>query len=196
VCNAPLAPLVFARTESTIERASARKRFLILPPILLIVGAAFVFGAAARWPGDAPGYLVGCGCYWLWRLSVPPFLWGRCSLHHVIAAGDPLFSAGAFWMYFVPGLAPVSFGVLLFSPIAIISGTAEEILWRGVYVQAFEHNAMLGYVYPAAGLARFHLVPTPGVSCRRRSTPIHPVHIRPGIGVWLGGIQDEDRHNP
>lgn len=162
------------RTESTMEHTAARKRFLILLPIPLIASAAFVFSAAARWLGEAPGYLVGFGFYWLWCLSTPLFLWGKRGLYQTLAANAPLFRkenwllitllsltiAGAFWMYFIPGLASVSLGVLLFSPIAIINGTAEEILWRGVYVKAFEHNVVLGCVYPAAGFALFHLAPT------------------------------------
>ncbi|MCS6939070.1 MAG: CPBP family intramembrane glutamic endopeptidase [Roseiflexaceae bacterium] len=157
-----------------MEHASARQRFLILLPIPLIVSVAFVFSTAAYWLGDAPGYLIGFGFYWLWCLSAPLFLWGRRGLHYVLAAEDPLFRrknwllitllsltiAGAVWMYFIPGLALVSFGVLLFSPIAIINGTAEEILWRGVYVKAFGHNVVLGCVYPAIGFALFHLAPT------------------------------------
>lgn len=133
-----------------------------------------MFSVAARWLGDAAGYLVGFGFYWLWCLSVPLLLWGRCGLRQTLAAEDSLFRrknwlliallsltiVGAVWMYFIPGLATVSFGVLLFSPVAILNGTAEEILWRGVYVKAFERNAVLGCVYPAAGFALFHLAPT------------------------------------
>jgi membrane protease YdiL (CAAX protease family) len=44
---------------------------------------------------------------------------------------------GAIWMYFIPHLATVSIWVVLFSPVTIINGTSEEILWRGVYVKAF-----------------------------------------------------------
>lgn len=40
-------------------------------------------------------------------------------------------------MYFIPHLATVSIWVVLFSPVTIINGTSEEILWRGVYVKAF-----------------------------------------------------------
>lgn len=59
----------------------------------------------------------------------------------------------------MPSLADVSLWILLFSPIAIVNGTCEEVLWRGTYVEAFRHSVLLVCVFPALGFAVSHISP-------------------------------------
>ena len=66
---------------------------------------------------------------------------------------------GAVWMYFIPNLANISIWVVLFSPIAIINGASEEMLWCGVYVRAFGKNVFWACIYPAIGFAFSHISP-------------------------------------
>jgi membrane protease YdiL (CAAX protease family) len=160
-------------TEQTVELTASKKCFLIILPVLLTSSTALVFGGAAQWLGDDVGYLIGFAFYWLWCLSVPLVCWGKDGLRRVFAQNAPLFRkrnwlligilsltvAGAIWMYFIPSLAKVSIWIGLFSPIAIINGTSEEILWRGVYVKAFGRNVFLGCIYPAIGFALSHISP-------------------------------------
>ena len=44
-------------------------------------------------------------------------------------------------------------------PVAIINGTCEEILWRGLYIKNFPNKVMLGLIYPSIGFAIWHLSP-------------------------------------
>ena len=156
-----------------MELTPARKTFLLALPILLTASTALVFSAAARWLGDDLGYLLGFGFYWVWCLGVPLICWSRRGLRWMFTGEAPLSRketwlltgllsltvAGAVWMYFIPGLATVSIRVMLFSPVTIINGTCEEILWRGVYVKAFRKNLLLACFYPAAGFALSHISP-------------------------------------
>jgi membrane protease YdiL (CAAX protease family) len=154
-----------------MELTPSKKYFLLVLPILLTASTSLVFSGAAQWLGNDLGYLVGFGFYWLWCWSIPLIYWGKDGLRRVFAQEAPLFQkrnwlligilsltvVGAVWMYFIPSLANVSILVVLFSPITIINGTSEEILWRGVYVKAFGKNLFLGCIYPAIGFALSHI---------------------------------------
>ena len=156
-----------------MELTARKRRFLVLLPVLLTSSTALVFGGAARWLGDDIGYLIGFGFYWLWCWSVPLICWGKDGLRRVFAQDAPLFRkrnwlligilsltiVGAIWMYFLPSLANISMWIVLFSPIAIINGTSEEALWRGVYVRAFGRSVFWACIYPAAGFALSHVSP-------------------------------------
>lgn len=154
-----------------MELTPAKEYFLLVLPILLTSSTAFVFSVAAQWLGNDKGYLLGFGFYWVWCLSVPLICWGKHGFRWIFTEEAPLFKkenwllvgllsltvAGAVWMYFIPNLATVSIWVVLFSPVTIINGTCEEILWRGVYVKAFGKNVFLGCIYPAIGFALSHI---------------------------------------
>jgi membrane protease YdiL (CAAX protease family) len=44
-------------------------------------------------------------------------------------------------------------------PVAIINGICEELLWRGLFVKAFQGNLILGVVFPSIGFALWHISP-------------------------------------
>jgi membrane protease YdiL (CAAX protease family) len=149
------------------------KAFLLILPILLTSSTALVFTSLAGWLGADLGYLLGFGFYWLWCVSVPLLLFGKDGFLSLFRAEAPLFRRenwfliallsltliGAFVAYFVPNLASVSPWIVLFSPVAIVNGICEELLWRGTYVKAFRHNALLACIYPALGFAISHISP-------------------------------------
>lgn len=159
--------------EPNVELTSSKQYFLLVLPILLISSTALVFSGAAQWLGNDKGYLLGFGFYWTWCLSVPIICWGKHGFRWLFTEETPLFKkenwllisillltvVGAVWMYFIPNLAKVSIWVVLFSPITIINGTCEEILWRGVYVKAFGKKVFWGCFYPAIGFALLHIAP-------------------------------------
>jgi len=62
-------------------------------------------------------------------------------------------------MYF-PGFikAPLLL-IIIAIPVAIINGTLEEILWRGLYIKAFPQKLFPGFIYPALGFALWHMSP-------------------------------------
>jgi membrane protease YdiL (CAAX protease family) len=62
-------------------------------------------------------------------------------------------------MYFIPEVSSVTLPVLLLSPLAIITGIAEESLWRGAYVSAFGSNLWLGVAFPTVAYTLAHLSP-------------------------------------
>ena len=63
-------------------------------------------------------------------------------------------------MYPPSGLlaAPVKL-LIIAIPVAIINGICEELLWRGLYVKAFQGKFVLGVVYPSIGFALWHISP-------------------------------------
>ena len=154
-----------------MELTPWRKVFLFGLPVLLTASTAFAFSALAQWLGSDAGYLLGFVVYWLWCLGVPLVLLGKEGAQSLLQDRAPLFRkenwlpiallaltvAGAVVMYTIPSIASVSPWVVLFSPIAIVNGTCEEILWRGVYVKAFGRNFLLACLYPALGFAISHL---------------------------------------
>jgi len=60
--------------------------------------------------------------------------------------------------------------VLLAIPLATLNGFCEEILWRGVFVQAFPGNPWQGILYPAVGFALWHLAPQSVFPAENKST--------------------------
>ena len=63
-------------------------------------------------------------------------------------------------MYFIPNVTSTPIAVIAIGiPIAIINGTCEEILWRGLYVRNFSNKVILGLIYPSIGFAIWHLSP-------------------------------------
>jgi len=123
--------------------STARGRgFLLALPLLLTPSTALAFVRLSRWLGDDAGYVLGFAVYWLWCLAVPLAVLGRRGACSVLSGGSPLFRrrnwllvvmlaltvVGAVVMYFLPGLGHVSLGVVLFSPVAIVTGTLEEVL--------------------------------------------------------------------
>ena len=162
-----------------------KRNFLRILPVLLILSTASVFRQAARWFGNDVGYLTGFGFYWIWCWSVPLILWGKGGIKKVFTSDVSLFRKenwlvtlvlcltilGAVWMYFIPNLSRVSLWIVLFSPVAILNGTSEEILWRGVYVKAFGNNPIGARIYPALGFAISHISPLQIVPARTGTIP-------------------------
>jgi membrane protease YdiL (CAAX protease family) len=118
--------------------------------------------------------LLGFAVYWMFFGLICPALWiGGNDFANLLKDHTPLFSpqnwfAALLWIivilvtlvmygrYFLK--APLTL-ILLAIPLATINGFCEEILWRGMFVQAFRGNPWLGILYPAVGFALWHLVP-------------------------------------
>lgn len=147
---------------------------LIALPIALCLSMAGVFVLCAHWLGAEAGYLLGFVCYWVfWCLLVPSALLGKAGVAALLRGRDRLFSrpnrlAACLWLvvmltavFLYTGeflRAPLSL-ILVAIPMATINGVCEELLWRGLYVQAFPGNPWLAIGYPAIGFALWHLAP-------------------------------------
>jgi membrane protease YdiL (CAAX protease family) len=156
-----------------VELTGSKRALLLALPILLTASTALVFTLLARWLGPDLGYLLGFAFYWLWCVGVPLVLFGKEGFLSLFEEESPLFRKGNWFLivllaltvigavvaYSIPNLPRVSLWVVLFSPIAIVNGACEEILWRGTYVKAFRHNVLLAFFYPALGFAVSHISP-------------------------------------
>ena len=146
---------------------------LLVTPLLLILTTALVFRYSSKIFHKEKGYLIGFVFYWFfWCLAVPWLLIGK-NFASLLTDRFPLFSirnwpAALLWVI-VTVVTLIMYGksfikaplilILLAIPLATLNGFCEEILWRGMFVQAFPGNPWLGIFYPALGFAFWHLAP-------------------------------------
>ncbi len=151
------------------------KYFLLLLPFLLLLSTALIFISFSQLLGKELGYVLGFTFYWgIWCIIVPLLLLGKDGFFSLFREEIPLFrkenwlpvsllaatSVGALFMYFIPNIATTPTVVIIIGiPVAIINGTCEEILWRGLYVTRFPNKVMLGLIYPSIGFAIWHISP-------------------------------------
>lgn len=152
------------------------KRLALLAlPFLLLASTWGVYTGVAAWLGPKSGYFVGFLFYWLfWCLGSSLFFLGprqtidlfissrqdsgRPDLAGKLLLGVPLLLGYGY--AFPRALPSASAPILLLSAgIALINGTMEELLWRGIYPRVFPDNAALGYLYPQIGFAIWHYAP-------------------------------------
>lgn len=160
---------------SDMKITPATKYFLFGLPVMLLSSTAFVFVTLARWFGKEWGYVLGFLFYdGFWCLLVPFAILGKDNFLSVFKEDSPLFrkengwlilllgstTAGALGMFLSHKIADMPSALIVISiPVAIITGTCEEILWRGLYVKIFPKNISAGLLYPTFGFALWHLSP-------------------------------------
>jgi membrane protease YdiL (CAAX protease family) len=158
-----------------MNRTTLKKRILLVLPILLLMSTALVFLSLSQWFGRELGYLLGFTFYWvMWCLIVPLILLGKHGFSSLFREEIPLFrkenwlpislliatTIGAFFMFFIPNIAITPIPIIIIGIlVAIINGTFEEILWRGLYVKIFPNKVLLGLIYPSIGFAVWHISP-------------------------------------
>lgn len=151
------------------------KIFLTILPILLLASTALVFSAGAHWLGKAWGYVIGFLFYnGFWCILIPLLLLGKSQFLSLFQETSSLFqkkhwwlialllstTAGAFGMLSAHDLSTTPLDLILIAiPAAIVTGTCEEILWRGAYVKMFPGQIVWGLIYPSLGFAVWHLSP-------------------------------------
>ncbi len=154
---------------------ASTKYFLFSLPILLLLSTAFVFALLPQWLGKELSYVVGFIFYdGFWCLFVPYIILGKDNFLSMFKEDTSLFrkenwwlvlllfstTAGALGMFFSHDIANTPLMLIAISiPVAIITGTCEEILWRGLYTKVFSKNVVSGLIYPAIGFAVWHLSP-------------------------------------
>jgi len=158
-----------------MKLTNPQKNFLLVLPALPILSTALIFVFASNWLGKEFGYLLGFILYWfIWCLLVPLIILKREEIVALFKEENPLFQKSNWLpavllvmivvitviMYPPSGLlaAPVKL-LIIAIPVAIINGICEELLWRGLYVKAFQGNFVLGIVYPSIGFALWHISP-------------------------------------
>ena len=72
-----------------------------------------------------------------------------------------MFWAFGFFTVLLPALPAATLTVVAVAwGIAAVNATAEELLWRGVYIRLFPGRYLAGWLYPAALFALWHISPT------------------------------------
>ena len=78
--------------------------------------------------------------------------------------------------------------ILASAAIALVNATAEELLWRGTYKAVFPNRFVLGYLYPSAGFAVWHLAPQSVVPSRHPGGAVSYVISSGLFGLLWGRI--------
>jgi hypothetical protein len=157
-----------------VNLTASKKYFLLGLPLLLFLSTAFVFTLFSQWLGDELGYVLGFVFYYLlWCLAVPFIYLGKSGFLSLFREDSPLFKRenwlpaillflitfGAVFMYFSSFVKASAVLIMISIPVAVVNGTCEEILWRGLYVKTFPNKLLFGFIYPAAGFALWHISP-------------------------------------
>ncbi|MBZ0309205.1 MAG: CPBP family intramembrane metalloprotease [Anaerolineae bacterium] len=166
--------------------------FLFTLPILLLFSTALVFVSLSHWFGKELGYVAGFVFYdGFWCLTVPLLILGKAGFVSLFKEDVPLFKKANWWLVLL--LCSTTIGavgmllsrdlvntpvmlVIIAIPVAIITGTCEEILWRGLYTRAFPKQVRAGLIYPTLGFAVWHLSPQ----------LIYPAQMPGGIFAFAG----------
>jgi hypothetical protein len=148
--------------------------YLALPWLLL--GTTLVcFTILKRTYGARKAYLAGFIFYWTFWCLVAPFAlldpqiirnlfrpvaqpFGQPWPFGVLCLlGPPLVSLAVILPRQLPGASRRL--ILISALLAVVNGSLEELLWRGVYISIFPENTWLAIVYPALGFAVWHFAP-------------------------------------
>lgn len=175
-----------------MKKEKSRLFFLYSLPILLLASTAVVFTSAAKWLGTELGYVIGFLFYDVfWCLLIPYLVLGKDHFFSVFKEDAPLFrkknwwlilllfstTLGAFAMLLSHNIPDTPLLLILISiPVAIITGTCEEILWRGMYIKVFPRKVLSGWIFPSLGFAIWHFSPQ----------LIYPAQISGGAVAFVG----------
>jgi len=143
----------------------------VAAPVLVPASMSALFAVLARRQPPRRAYNVGFGAYWLgWCLAFPLWAIGPRRAIGVLtrgrrpAAGDavalllPVLGAAASELF--PHRRLVRGRVLaVMATTAAVNAAAEEMLWRGVFLEEFPDDPVLGSLWPLAGFSVWHLAP-------------------------------------
>jgi uncharacterized protein len=141
------------------------RRILQIAPAVIVATMWGVFHGGVALFGTRGGYVAGFLVYWIvWGICFPLWIVGSDGVRRMFMPAHPRFGMsprraipllalppllGALFIY--PMTFPSTSGgtLLVFAAIALVNGTVEEILWRGLFVTTFSDRALTGYVVPA-----------------------------------------------
>lgn len=142
---------------------------IFVPPVM-----EAVFAAGRERFGERNGYLAGFGVYWAACAGLTVgllgpartrtlFTGGRSRLGRPAAVGATLLAwpaIGAVATRFLPEVRGATKRELAtIEAVAAVNATAEELLWRGVYLTLWPSNPLLGWAWPAVGFGLWHRAP-------------------------------------
>src|SRR3954447_6034605 len=146
-----------------------KQLILFILPLVLTSSCALVFQWVAATYGNKSGYFIGFLFYWLfWCMFIPLQLVGSKTILQYFSFKRHTFN----WQVVACLLVPLIFGYVYAFPaalqhadatiivlsllISIVNATAEEILWRGMYMHVFNGNKWLSILFASIGFAVWH----------------------------------------
>ncbi len=182
----------FTLSGRSMSSTTPTKYFLFILPLLILFSTALLFVSLSQRLGREISYVLGFLFYDVfWCLAVPYFILGKVGFLSMFREDTPLFSKENWRLALLLGSTTVgAFGMLLGHdlantppllifiaiPVAVITGTCEEILWRGLYTKVFPKQVISGLVFPAIGFAVWHLSPQ----------LLYPANIPGGMFAFAG----------
>ena len=154
---------------------TTRQRIMLGVPIALIVTMLGVFRSFTSRFGYPLGYLCAFAVYWAgWCGALPLAVLGPRELAALFVAvrrggrrRDASTIALATWpiafplvFAFLPRIAQAGLRIVVWSVcLGVVTGVAEEVLWRGVYLRVFPRSLLLNTVYPSLAFGVWHAAP-------------------------------------
>jgi membrane protease YdiL (CAAX protease family) len=148
-----------------------RRLVVLLTPAAVPVSMAAVFAGLNRRLPPRTAYNAGFAVYWLgWCTAVPLAVLGPRRALRVLSTGRRptggeaaalvLPVVGGLVTELVPRRRQVNRRVLAATAgTAVLNATAEELLWRGMFLEAFPDDPVRGALWPLAGFSLWHLAP-------------------------------------
>jgi CAAX protease family protein len=165
-------------TPHALARRALEDWLLLAGPLALIASMYAAFQVLTRAVGFPLGYLCAFVIYWTaWCAIFPACVLGPRTMSQLFQRAT---GAGRPWLVlvlwpiafpllfaFLPRYAHLTWTVVIVSGIlGSVTGVAEELLWRGVYVTRFPDNVWLNTVYPSIAFGLWHLCPLSVVTSR------------------------------
>jgi membrane protease YdiL (CAAX protease family) len=154
-----------------VRDGEVRRLVVLLTPAAVPVSMAAVFAALSRRLSPRTAYNTGFAIYWAgWCLAVPVLVLGPRRALRVLASGRRP-SRGEALVLLLPVVGGLTteclprrrlvdrpvFVVMIGS--AAVNATAEELLWRGMFLEVFPEDPVRGSLWPLAGFTLWHLAP-------------------------------------
>lgn len=148
-----------------------RRLVVLLTPAAVPVSMAAVFAGLQRRLSARAAYTAGFAVYWFgWGVGVPTAVLGpRRALRVLVSGRRPTPGEAATLLLPVAGAVATELlphrglidrrvlGTMIGS--AAVNATAEELLWRGMFLEVFPDDVVLGALWPLAGFGLWHLAP-------------------------------------
>ncbi len=183
---------------NVLKSMNSRQKLAIIGLPLVVASMLPVFYLTGRCFGPERGWYAGFLVYWpLWcvlfpcavlgprsiaRLFRPTRMscvaWGLVACPPIVSLAGRVFTTGA------------SSSFLLWLLIALVNGTLEEVLWRGVTTTLFPASFLWGVVWPSVWFGIWHLAPG------MLSLPSHVWQLVAGsllLGLALGWVAHRTR---
>lgn len=148
-----------------------RQNAVLAIPAAVPVSMAMVFRWLSRRLSPPAAYNVGFTIYWLgWCLGLPVAVLGPRRAVCLLARGRRpsgpelllliLPTAGAVSTELLPNRHKIDAKIAaVMAMTGVINATGEELLWRGVFLEEFPDDVLLGMLWPLMGFSFWHLAP-------------------------------------